>query len=233
MPLVLTPSFWATFPTEHNSCEKGGGMASDPLHTPRSAIGLALVGVVLAIGSPWAPAALFWPAMVLCYVAAGATVYLCRGEFKGILDRFLRRPVHQHKLPSDFWVVSFLLAIQLGFPTYLIVEHLRAPGDEDLRASFQMEASAQNEVQVTYIVMNFGKHPVLVNSIGLYELVAKNNNGDPAKNIELCDTATPASVFISELASAMNGGGRSSGREIQKFLSIGPPKLNSVTLLPI
>jgi len=174
---------------------------------------LALLGVVLALVSPWAPSGLFWPAMFLCYVAGATTLYLCRAELKWIYAKIRRQYVHHHKLPSDFWIVVFLVLIQVGAPTYLIIQHVTAPGDEDLRASFQVEQAGPNQVRVTYIVLNFGKHPVLLNSVGLYEVVTSNKEADAARNIELCDTVSHINIMIAQFAPTMMGKGAQVGSD--------------------
>jgi hypothetical protein len=166
-----------------------------PLETPRSAVALGLVAIVLGVGATMMPPS-SWPFLIgLFYLIALATAWLCRSEIRTVYKR-LRRSGVAAVIPSDFWFVMICVVVEVAVPTYILIAK---PGGEDLRASFQIENAGKNTVRITYIFSNNGKNPVFINRIALYEVVAINKKTDATENVSLCDSITLMQAQIANL----------------------------------
>jgi hypothetical protein len=149
----------------------------------------------------------------VCFVVAATALI---AAYVTWLVKTRRKPLSPiaRQITLGLLVSAFVL---IGLPWSLWWVHAReqsliAP-DEDLRVSFQIRSQQPNHLDITYLFLNLGKQSALVNAIGLYEIVAKNKQDDPSKNISLCDSATPESLITLQMAIQIMGPGAQVGRE--------------------
>src|SRR6185312_12380059 len=101
------------------------------LETPRSAVALGFVAIVLGVGSTMMPPS-FGPYLLgLFYFLAFITAWLCRGEIEAVYRRLKKSEISQ--IPGDFWFVMACVLIEVAVPTFILISR---PSEEDVRASF-------------------------------------------------------------------------------------------------
>jgi hypothetical protein len=90
-----------------------------PLHTPRSAVVLALVGIVLNIALPFLSGGFAWAAIIGSYLIFVAILWLCAEEAKALGRGIKSGIVDFTIIPKDFWVPVLGALLVFGIATYI------------------------------------------------------------------------------------------------------------------
>jgi hypothetical protein len=189
------------------------------LETPRSAIALALVAIVLGVGSTMMPPS-SWPYLLaLFYLLAGITAWLCRAEISAVYKRLKRSEISQ--IPGDFWFVMACVLIEIAVPTFILVSK---PSEEDLRVSFFIEGGPP-ALSVRAEFSNVGKYGAIVTNLSLFEIVALHPKSDPQQNADLCNDVSPTILPIVQMAPQIMGRGAQVGGDTRKSSLYAPESL--------
>jgi hypothetical protein len=93
---------------------------------------------------------------------------------------------------------ALALCIFAGEGIFLHV-HFTQDTKEDLRVSFEFKGTSPTELQISYILRNFGKQSALVNGVALFDMQGTYQFDDPTKYVELCDTVPLMTLMFQQM----------------------------------